>query len=102
MQRKPDATQTSVPHIPSTSSTHLATGGGADDDRYHGVFLAVSLLVVELCRVLFYGACWAVSYRTGIRVRGALLGLLYAKLVRLRGLAGRSPAEASSFLLGPG
>lgn len=48
-----------------------------DRNLKYGIGLVVALLVVELCRVLSYGACWAISYRTGIRVRGAVLGLLF-------------------------
>ncbi|VDK64298.1 unnamed protein product [Anisakis simplex] len=38
---------------------------------------------VEFARVLSYGGTWAISYRTGIRVRGALLALLYKKLINI-------------------
>lgn len=40
-----------------------------------------------------YGATWAVSYRTGIRVRGALLALLYKHLMNAKSLRGKTPAE---------
>lgn len=40
-----------------------------------------------------YGATWAVSYRTGIRVRGAVLALLYKNLVDSKSLRDKTPAE---------
>lgn len=32
----------------------------------YGLYLAASLFIVEMCRVLSYGASWAISYRLGI------------------------------------
>uniref|UniRef100_A0A0M3IMY3 ABC transmembrane type-1 domain-containing protein n=1 Tax=Ascaris lumbricoides TaxID=6252 RepID=A0A0M3IMY3_ASCLU len=58
-----------------------------------GLFLVFSILFVEFARVLSYGATWAISYRTGIRVRGALLALLYKKLVNVRSLRKKTAAE---------
>ncbi|VBB26660.1 unnamed protein product [Acanthocheilonema viteae] len=58
-----------------------------------GIFLAFAILIVETFRVLLYGATWAVSYRTGIRVRGALLALLYKKLIGVRSLGTKTGAE---------
>lgn len=64
-----------------------------------GLTYVAALLIVEFCRVLSYGATWAISYRTGIRVRGALLALLYKKLIRLPHLNKKTPAEVCSFFL---
>ncbi|KRZ40876.1 Multidrug resistance-associated protein 5, partial [Trichinella pseudospiralis] len=47
----------------------------------YGVFLAFAMLVVELCRVLSYGATWAISTRTALRARGAVLGFLFKRLM---------------------
>lgn len=57
--------------------------------------LSDSPLQVEVARVLSYGATWAVSYRTGIRVRGALLGLLFKRLLSIRSLGKKTSAEVS-------
>uniref|UniRef100_A0A158R5R5 ABC transmembrane type-1 domain-containing protein n=1 Tax=Syphacia muris TaxID=451379 RepID=A0A158R5R5_9BILA len=58
-----------------------------------GLSYALSLLVVEFARVLSYGGTWAVSYRTGIRVRGALLAFLYKKLINVRLLGKKTSGE---------
>ncbi|KJH46653.1 ABC transporter, ATP-binding protein, partial [Dictyocaulus viviparus] len=58
-----------------------------------GFFLVFAICLVEVARVLSYGATWAVSYRTGIRVRGALLGLLFKRLLRARSLGKKTSAE---------
>jgi ATP-binding cassette, subfamily C (CFTR/MRP), member 5 len=46
-----------------------------------------------MMRVLAYGATWAISYRTAIRTRGAVLALLYKKLLNAKTLRGKSPAQ---------
>ncbi|WKY15179.1 hypothetical protein Q1695_000569 [Nippostrongylus brasiliensis] len=58
-----------------------------------GFFLVLSICLVEVARVLSYGATWAISYRTGIRVRGALLGLLFKRMLNVRSLGKRNAAE---------
>ncbi|KAJ1347866.1 Multidrug resistance-associated protein 5 [Parelaphostrongylus tenuis] len=58
-----------------------------------GFFLVFAICLVEVARVLSYGATWAISYRTGIRVRGALLGLLFKRLLGSRSIGKRNAAE---------
>ncbi|PIO67444.1 ABC transporter, ATP-binding protein [Teladorsagia circumcincta] len=58
-----------------------------------GFFLVFAICLVEIARVLSYGATWAISYRTGIRVRGALLGLLFKRLLNARSLGKKNAAE---------
>ncbi|KAM3727270.1 Multidrug resistance-associated protein [Dirofilaria immitis] len=67
-----------------------------------GIFLAFAILMVEIARVLSYGATWAVSYRTGIRVRGALLALLYKKLINVRSLRTKTGAEVINIFANDG
>ncbi|GMT32386.1 hypothetical protein PFISCL1PPCAC_23683, partial [Pristionchus fissidentatus] len=61
-------------------------------DYTHAFLLVFGLLFVEVARVLSYGATWAISYRTGIRLRGALLGLLYKHALGVKNLK-KTPAE---------
>lgn len=56
---------------------------------------------MEVARVLSYGATWAISYRTGIRVRGALLGLLFKRLLGARNLGKKNAAEVVFLRLDP-
>uniref|UniRef100_A0A8R1TR26 Uncharacterized protein n=1 Tax=Onchocerca volvulus TaxID=6282 RepID=A0A8R1TR26_ONCVO len=67
-----------------------------------GIFLAFAILIVETARVLSYGATWAISYRTGIRVRGALLALLYKKLINVRSLRTKTGAEVVNIFANDG
>uniref|UniRef100_A0A915E312 ABC transmembrane type-1 domain-containing protein n=1 Tax=Ditylenchus dipsaci TaxID=166011 RepID=A0A915E312_9BILA len=62
-------------------------------DYTYGFYLVIAILLVEISRVLMYGATWAVSYRTGIRVRGAILALLYKNLANVKSLRSKTPAE---------
>ncbi|CAJ0935342.1 unnamed protein product, partial [Mesorhabditis belari] len=62
-------------------------------DYGFGIILAFSILAVEFARVLAYGATWAVSYRTGIRVRSAVLGLLFKKLINSKTTQNNKAAE---------
>jgi len=59
----------------------------------YGLYIVMAILLVEISRVLLYGACWAVSYRTGIRVRGAVLSLMYKHLMNSKSLRNKTPAE---------
>jgi ATP-binding cassette subfamily C (CFTR/MRP) protein 5 len=59
----------------------------------YGLYLIFGILSVEISRVLMYGATWATSYRTGIRVRGAVLSLLYKSLLNSKSLRDKNPAE---------
>uniref|UniRef100_A0A914HQH3 Uncharacterized protein n=1 Tax=Globodera rostochiensis TaxID=31243 RepID=A0A914HQH3_GLORO len=59
----------------------------------YGFYMAISILMVEMLRVLAYGATWAVSYRTAIRARGALLALLFKRLMHAKSLRHKTPAE---------
>uniref|UniRef100_A0A7E4VUH3 Multidrug resistance-associated protein 5 n=1 Tax=Panagrellus redivivus TaxID=6233 RepID=A0A7E4VUH3_PANRE len=62
-------------------------------DYFSGAVIVGIMFIVEISRVLLYGACWAVSYRTGIRVRGAVLALMYKHLMNSRSLRNMTPAE---------
>uniref|UniRef100_A0AC35TVU9 ABC transmembrane type-1 domain-containing protein n=1 Tax=Rhabditophanes sp. KR3021 TaxID=114890 RepID=A0AC35TVU9_9BILA len=62
-------------------------------DYRMGYFFVGALFIVEFMRVISYGATWAVSYRSGLRIRGAILGLLYKSLLGVRSLKGKTASE---------
>ncbi|CAI5454862.1 unnamed protein product [Caenorhabditis angaria] len=68
----------------------------------YGVVLVIAIGLVEFARVLSYGATWAVSYRTGIRVRGAVLALLYKKVLDSKDLCGKTPADVVNIFANDG
>ncbi|KAM9852911.1 ATP-binding cassette sub-family C member 5 [Aulostomus maculatus] len=49
-----------------------------------GLLLVLALLVLELVRSWSLALTWALNYRTGTRLRGALLSLAFHKILRLR------------------
>ena len=49
-----------------------------------------------------YGATWAISYRTGIRVRGAVLSLLYKSLLNSKSLRSKNSAEIVNIVANDG
>ncbi|XP_049811216.1 ATP-binding cassette sub-family C member 5-like isoform X5 [Schistocerca nitens] len=60
---------------------------------WNGVKWAAFLTLAEFFRILLFSWHWAVSYRTGIRLRAACLALLYRKLFRLNNLGDSSTGQ---------
>ncbi|XP_041349392.1 multidrug resistance-associated protein 5-like [Gigantopelta aegis] len=58
-----------------------------------GVAIVVGLIISELCRCLFFSLAWCLNYWNGIKVRGAAMGLLYKKILRLRSLKDKKIGE---------
>lgn len=50
----------------------------------YGLLLVLGLLGTELVRSWSLALTWALNYRTGCRLRGALLSLSFHKILRLR------------------
>ena len=63
-----------------------------------GYVLALSFLLSEACRSIFVNQHWLVAVLAGIRLRAAARGLLYDKLLRLRGDALESVGPAVNLL----
>ncbi|EFX63846.1 ABC protein, subfamily ABCC, partial [Daphnia pulex] len=59
----------------------------------HGAILAAGMAGSELMRVLLFGMSWAIAYRTGSRLRSAVMALLYKKVIRLPTLGDKSIGE---------
>nr|CAD2160521.1 unnamed protein product [Meloidogyne enterolobii] len=67
-----------------------------------GVYFALAIFVVEILRVLAYSATWAISYRTAIRTRGAVLALLYRTLLGAKSMRVKSSAEVINIFANEG
>ncbi|KAL7069858.1 hypothetical protein ACQ4LE_010986 [Meloidogyne hapla] len=67
-----------------------------------GVYFALAIFVVEILRVLAYSATWAISYRTAIRTRGAVLALLYRTLLGAKSMKVKSSAEVINIFANEG
>jgi ATP-binding cassette subfamily C (CFTR/MRP) protein 5 len=68
-----------------------------DNDKvwWHGAILAAGMAGSELMRVLLFGMSWAIAYRTGSRLRSAVMALLYKKVIRLSTLGDKSIGEVN-------
>lgn len=64
---------------------------------WHGALWAAGMAGCELTRVLVFGVSWAVAYRTGTRLRSAVMTMLYKKLIRLTTLGDKSIGEVNQF-----
>lgn len=76
-----------------------------ESDLAYGLLLVLGLLTTELVRSWSLALTWALNYRTGSRLRGAVLNLAFAKILRLRSVRDQSlgqvrvPAASLSLLL---
>ncbi|XP_049827801.1 ATP-binding cassette sub-family C member 5-like isoform X5 [Schistocerca gregaria] len=66
---------------------------GSEESVWNGIKWAAFLTLAEFLRILLFSWHWAVSYRTGIRLRAACLALLYRKLFRLNNLGDSSTGQ---------
>ena len=64
-----------------------------DQVWWHGAVWAVGMVWSELMRVLLYGVAWGIAYRTGLRLRSAVMTMLYKKVIRLSTLGDKSIGE---------
>lgn len=55
-----------------------------ESDMGYGLVLVLGLLTTELVRSWSLALTWALNYRTGSRLRGAVLSLAFSKILRLR------------------
>ncbi|XP_065575833.1 ATP-binding cassette sub-family C member 5-like isoform X12 [Artemia franciscana] len=68
----------------------------AEDPEAHvsdGLIWAILLVICEFGRTFSFALVWGINYRTGIRLRSAVLSVLYQKLVKLPNLGDKSIGE---------
>lgn len=70
-----------------------------DHDKvwWHGALWAAGMAGSELTRVLLFGVSWGIAYRTGTRLRSAVMTMLYKKVIRLSTLGDKSIGEVNRF-----
>ncbi|KAJ3587403.1 hypothetical protein NHX12_011001 [Muraenolepis orangiensis] len=66
---------------------------GADSRLTYGLSLVAGIFLMELMRSWLLALMWAVNYRTGARLRGAVLTFAFHKILRLRSTNDISPGE---------
>ncbi|KAI4894928.1 hypothetical protein NFI96_014952, partial [Prochilodus magdalenae] len=65
----------------------------SEPDLSYGLLLVLGLLATELVRSWSLALTWALNYRTGTRLRGAILTMAFHKILRLRSLREKSIGE---------
>ncbi|XP_048836747.1 multidrug resistance-associated protein 5 isoform X1 [Brienomyrus brachyistius] len=65
----------------------------AEPDLPYGLLLVLGLLATELVRSWSLALTWALNYRTGTRLRGAILTMAFHKILRLRSMKDKSMGE---------
>ncbi|XP_040902367.1 multidrug resistance-associated protein 5 isoform X2 [Toxotes jaculatrix] len=64
-----------------------------EPDLGYGLLLVLGLLTTELIRSWSLALTWALNYRTGSRLRGAILSLAFSKILRLRSVRDKSMGQ---------
>ncbi|KAK2846457.1 hypothetical protein Q5P01_009456 [Channa striata] len=64
-----------------------------ESDLGYGLLLVLGLLTTELIRSWSLALTWALNYRTGTRLRGAILSLAFNKILRLRSVRDKSMGQ---------
>ncbi|XP_027135867.1 ATP-binding cassette sub-family C member 5 isoform X2 [Larimichthys crocea] len=62
-------------------------------DLGYGLLLVLGLLTTELVRSWSLALTWALNYRTGSRLRGAVLSLAFRKILKLRSIRDKSMGQ---------
>lgn len=66
-------------------------------DLSYGLLLVLGLLTTEVMRSWSLALTWALNYRTGCRLRGAILSLAFEKILRLRSVRDKSMGQVGSW-----
>ncbi|XP_051254829.1 multidrug resistance-associated protein 5 isoform X5 [Dicentrarchus labrax] len=64
-----------------------------ESDLAYGLLLVLGLLTTELIRSWSLALTWALNYRTGSRLRGAILSLAFNKILKLRSFRDKSMGQ---------
>ncbi|XP_060779435.1 multidrug resistance-associated protein 5 isoform X2 [Neoarius graeffei] len=68
----------------------------SEPDLPYGLLLVLGMLSTELLRSLSFALTWALNYRTGTRLRSAILTMAFHKILHLRSLREKSAGELIS------
>ncbi|KAF6117122.1 ATP binding cassette subfamily C member 5 [Phyllostomus discolor] len=66
---------------------------GTDSNLKYSLLLVLGLLLTEIVRSWSLALTWALNYRTGIRLRGAILTMAFKKILKLKNIKEKSVGE---------
>lgn len=67
----------------------------AESNLQYGLLLVLGLLLTEVVRSWSLALTWALNYRTGVRLRGAVLTMAFKKILKLKNIKEKSLGEVS-------
>lgn len=67
-----------------------------ESNLLYGLLLSFGIFAAELVRSWSFTMSWAMNYRTGIRLKGAVLALAFRKILRLKETKDVSTGEVNS------
>ncbi|XP_036099659.1 multidrug resistance-associated protein 5 isoform X5 [Molossus molossus] len=66
---------------------------GTDSNLQYSLLLVLGLLLTEIVRSWSLALTWALNYRTGVRLRGAILTMAFKKILKLKSIKEKSVGE---------
>ncbi|XP_045054550.2 ATP-binding cassette sub-family C member 5 isoform X2 [Desmodus rotundus] len=66
---------------------------GTDSNLKYSLLLVLGLLLTEIVRSWSLALTWAMNYRTGVRLRGAILTMAFKKILKLKNIKEKSVGE---------
>lgn len=66
-----------------------------ESNLQYSLLLVLGLLLTEIVRSWSLALTWALNYRTGVRLRGAILTMAFKKILKLKNIKEKSVGEVS-------
>lgn len=66
-----------------------------ESNLQYSLLLVLGLLLTEVVRSWSLALTWALNYRTGVRLRGAVLTMAFKKILKLKNIKEKSLGEVS-------
>lgn len=66
-----------------------------ESNLQYSLLLVLGLLLTETVRSWSLALTWALNYRTGVRLRGAILTMAFKKILKLKNIKEKSVGEVS-------
>lgn len=67
-----------------------------ESNLQYSLLLVLGLFLTEVVRSWSLALTWALNYRTGVRLRGAILTMAFKKILKLKNIKEKSLGEVSS------
>uniref|UniRef100_A0A8D0H1W3 ATP-binding cassette sub-family C member 5 n=1 Tax=Sphenodon punctatus TaxID=8508 RepID=A0A8D0H1W3_SPHPU len=72
---------------------HLLYTQGSESNLQYSLLLVLGIFLTEIVRSWSLALTWALNYRTGVRLRGAILTMAFKKILKLKNIKEKSLGE---------